>query len=364
MKKPSFWTSSRFYASSISTALMNLKLFGFSLRGVCTPGMNCHGCPWATAACPVGVMAYGSAVHAFPALAVGLILAIGIVCGRLVCSFLCPFGLLQDLLHKIPSPKLRLPRWWRFGRYLALLLLVVSLPALLGFGWSGVLVVQAPRLDQADGGQLRVGVTLANHGTEPIAAPEVDLVWVAKSDGAELGRSSHPFPDLVLAPGESRELPAILIPSRLGEADLQARSPQSLAIPRAPLTYYCAVCPVGALEATLPALAGSDAPAGYSAHTWIKLGILAVFLLLMVPASRPFCRGFCPLGAIYSLCSALAWWRVEVEASKCTQCGACSRACPVELDLPREIGSKDCIACGDCISACPGGGIRRRFGWR
>lgn len=57
----------------------------------------------------------------------------GIVLGRVVCGLLCPFGLVQDLLHKIPVPKLKVPKKidWpaRYIKYIVLLVLVIGLPA-------------------------------------------------------------------------------------------------------------------------------------------------------------------------------------------------------------------------------------------
>ena len=53
----------------------------------------------------------------------------GVVLGRLVCGFLCPFGLLQDLLARVPLPKGKVPRWLdkplRYLKYVILVLLVV-----------------------------------------------------------------------------------------------------------------------------------------------------------------------------------------------------------------------------------------------
>ena len=53
------------------------------------------------------------------------------VLGRFICGFLCPFGFFQELLHKIPLPKLKAPqkldrvlRWFKY----AILALLVLLP--------------------------------------------------------------------------------------------------------------------------------------------------------------------------------------------------------------------------------------------
>jgi ferredoxin len=363
-KSPPFWSSVRFYAGAVGAFVSNLAPLGVRLKGTCVPAMNCHGCPWATAACPVGVAAYGSAVHALPAMAVGAMLAVGVLFGRLICGFACPAGWFQDLLHRIPSPKLRLPRWIRWGRYLALALLVVAMPWLLGFGTGGFLSLAKPTVDKQDG-DVRVGLSATNHGTEPVRAPQVDLVWRALADGRELERLPQRFDDLVIAPGQQADLPPVVVPNRLAEANLAAESPQAAVDLRIPLTYYCTLCPVGTVEAAIPALLESGAaPTGWSATLWLRLGVAAAFLVLIVLATRPFCRAFCPLGALWSMTHRLALARVEFTGHEiCTDCGACERACPLDLELPHEAGGPDCIACGDCITACKLGGIRRRWGW-
>lgn len=52
--------------------------------------------------------------------------------GRFVCGFLCPFGWLQDLLHKIPGKKLstKKVRPLTYIKYAVLAVAVVLLPAL------------------------------------------------------------------------------------------------------------------------------------------------------------------------------------------------------------------------------------------
>lgn len=97
---------------------------------LCVPGLNCYSCPGALGACPLGSLqaALGKRGR-FPAYVLGTLLLFGVVLGRLVCGFLCPFGLLQDLLARVPLPKVKLPRWLdrplRYLKYVILILLVV-----------------------------------------------------------------------------------------------------------------------------------------------------------------------------------------------------------------------------------------------
>ena len=62
----------------------------------------------------------------------GYLAAVGVLVGRLICGWLCLFGLLQELLYRIPVPKLHVPercdRILRFLKYVVLAVLVVGLP--------------------------------------------------------------------------------------------------------------------------------------------------------------------------------------------------------------------------------------------
>jgi len=78
---------------------------------LCVPGLNCYSCPGALGACPLGsLQAALGRRGSFPAYVLGSMLLFGVLLGRLVCGFLCPFGLLQDLLARIPLPKVKVPR--------------------------------------------------------------------------------------------------------------------------------------------------------------------------------------------------------------------------------------------------------------
>jgi ferredoxin len=285
----------------------------------------------------------------------------------LVCGFACPFGWLQDLLHRVPLPKFRLPRAARYLKYVALALLVVGLPLALGFDVSGYLKVAKPALAPGEEGQLQVTVTVANLGTEPVRGFELAPVYRRGEGGREVvsREAVQRHPNAEVEPGQSLTLPAFGIPNRLAEAELVIESPESVPDLRSHYDlYYCRICPNGTLTATLPVIVsgGGGSIYGGLGRSWLRLGILALFVVLMLFVSRPFCQSFCPLGAAYGLVSRLALARVVIDRPSCIECGACDRVCPVNLDVSREVGGPECIACGDCIGVCPKSAIRRTVG--
>ena len=109
---------------------LNGKIYRGSLIYACVPGLNCYSCPGAVAACPIGALQALLNRRGFqiPFAALGFLFLFGSLLGRFVCGWLCPFGLVQDLLHKIPicKKKKRLPfhSRLRYGKYVVLILLV------------------------------------------------------------------------------------------------------------------------------------------------------------------------------------------------------------------------------------------------
>ncbi len=98
------------------------------LHTVCSPVFHCYSCPLATFACPIGVLANFSALHLFPFIVVGMLVIFAGALGSFVCGWACPFGLLQDLIGRIPTPKFRLPAWTGHLRYVVLVVLVLAIP--------------------------------------------------------------------------------------------------------------------------------------------------------------------------------------------------------------------------------------------
>ncbi|MBQ9900844.1 MAG: 4Fe-4S binding protein [Clostridia bacterium] len=111
------------------------KIYTGAGKQFCLPGLNCYSCPGALGACPVGSLQNAiSAWHfRFPSYVLGWLLFFGAAFGRLICGFLCPFGFVQDLLFKIPSPRklrtFRCDRQLRSVKYGVLLITVLILPA-------------------------------------------------------------------------------------------------------------------------------------------------------------------------------------------------------------------------------------------
>ena len=248
-------------------------LYQGPLKVLCSPGLNCYSCPASTTFCPIGSlqqlllgvrMSLAAGQVFVGAYVVGAIGLLGAIFGRFVCGWACPFGLLQEWLHRIPSPKIHLPQWLGWARYLVLVLLVILLPLVL-----------------------------------------------------------------------------------INEFDLG-------------LPWFCKfLCPAGTLEAGIPMLLLD--PDLRLSIGWLfihKLILLVLTLLVSIPASRPFCRVLCPLGAFYGLFNRFSLIRLKFDADKCTKCGACHRVCPVEIRVDETPNSSACIRCLKCCTeACPHGAL-------
>ena len=228
-----------------------------------------NSCPGALGSCPIGSLqaVIGSRSYRFSFYIAGFLLLFGALFGRLVCGWLCPFGLVQDLLYKIPFVKKlrRLPgdRWLKYLKYVILAGFVIVLPLTV--------------LDIVGQGQ----------------------PWFCKY-----------------------------------------------------------ICPSGTLFAGIPLIASN--PPLRAALGWLftwKAAILAALLLLSLLVYRPFCRYLCPLGAIYGLFNPAALYRFRIDKEKCTGCGACQKACKLDIPIHQTPNSPECIRCGDCRRACPHGAI-------
>ena len=151
--KTSWWQAhrptTRRLAQLYSALLHNAYIKGFidgriytgGAKYACVPGFNCYSCPGAVGSCPLGALqnALASAGHRAGWYVLGIVLLFGVMLGRTICGWLCPLGLVQELLHKVPTPKLKkgpVTRALSWLKYVILAVFVVALPLWYGLRYD------------------------------------------------------------------------------------------------------------------------------------------------------------------------------------------------------------------------------------
>ena len=145
-EKKGFLNSKRRLIQLYAALLYNAHLKGYitgeiytgKVKAVCVPGFNCYSCPGAAGACPLGSLqnALAASGHRAGFYVFGIIMLYGLILGRTICGFICPLGLIQELLHKIPTFKIqksRITRALSYLKYIILVVFAVSIPL-----WYGI----------------------------------------------------------------------------------------------------------------------------------------------------------------------------------------------------------------------------------
>jgi ferredoxin-type protein NapH len=126
----------------ISTILYNAGMISdlprrYMPSRFCVPGFNCQYCPASIAGCPLNYLQrlFSTGGRNFPVSSLAWFLLFCIALGRLICGWLCPFGLFQDLLDKAPFPKLKkgkVTRALSWIKYVVFFGIIVGLEGYLG----------------------------------------------------------------------------------------------------------------------------------------------------------------------------------------------------------------------------------------
>lgn len=144
----------RLLVQIIYTIITNGYLYGYlngtiykgRMKYSCVPGLNCYSCPGAIGSCPLGALqsALNSRNLQVPFGVLGFLFIFGSIFGRFVCGWLCPFGLFQDLLHKIPffkkCKRISGHSVLKYGKYAVLIGLVIVGSV---FFWGGYAKIPA-----------------------------------------------------------------------------------------------------------------------------------------------------------------------------------------------------------------------------
>ena len=135
--KPTTRRLVQLYSALLHNAYVKGFITGEIYKGngkfLCAPGFNCYSCPAAAGACPLGSIqnALASADHRAGWYVLGIIMLYGVILGRTICGWLCPLGLIQELLNKIPTPKIKksyVTRVLSWLKYLLLAVFAVAIP--------------------------------------------------------------------------------------------------------------------------------------------------------------------------------------------------------------------------------------------
>ncbi len=246
--------------NSYFQAFVRKSIYQGSLKGIPFPVLNCYACPAARFACPIGSLQHYAAIRAVPYYLIGIFALTGMSVGRAPCGWLCPFGFLQELLYKIRTFKIEIPRFLSYSKYAILFALAIIIPYFTHESW------------------------------------------------------------------------------------------------------FSKLCPVGLLEGGIPIIVWNPQTGGLSGlrHLigwlyFVKLGILMFILGLAVVSKRPFCRIFCPLGAILSLFNKVSLLQINLRKGNyiCKDCNMCRSVCPMDISIYENLTDTDCIRCGRCVHVCP-----------
>jgi ferredoxin-type protein NapH len=295
----------RTWVQLASTVVLNSGVTQRFTKGIPCLALNCHACPVAATACPIGIIQHFVGVGQVPWYVFGVVGLAGAVGGRFACGWLCPFGWLQELVYRLPLPKWHLQprvpaRWW-------VLLIVSAAYAACGWLLSGWVVQHAVLF------ALYLVIGFVIYG--------------------------------ILGVSRLFALCGIVFLVALATAD----------------TWFCKLCPAGVLEGGIPwVIWDPDLRELIGGMFVLKLALLLVFLAWMAVTQRPFCRWICPLGMLWSPLNRWSMLQMAVDGEACLRCDRCQRSCPVDIRIYEDPNAGACIRCMRCVAECPASCISLR----
>jgi ferredoxin-type protein NapH len=103
---------------------------------------------------------------------------------------------------------------------------------------------------------------------------------------------------------------------------------------------------------------------GQKEMLWMFVGN-AIYYAIGIPLAfilhdrRAFCKYVCPVSLVMIPTRKLSLINIKPTGNECIECGACNKACPMDIDVMSYISSHkkvkhaECILCDDCKDVCP-----------
>jgi ferredoxin len=325
--------------------LLALNPYFFLYRGFCVPAMNCWACPAAAFGCPVGAIGQFLVRGLVPFVAIGLMILAGALIGRMICGWVCPFGLIQDLMAKIGGKRLsfKFPKVLAYLKYPVLVMTVFVIPLAWGIDKtpSGVAASDFFFCNYCPAGTLEAAIPVRVFGSRSDsggAGVEAEAVAGAEEAGEEAGAAEDEF----AAEDDLFGSEATGNPDLMGGGGLDEDEGDWLA------------AEPGETPGAVGKASGAELLAFFvaSPRMWVLYAFFALFILYR----RPFCRAICPIGAMFSLLNRFSFLRVRVEKELCKDCNLCSKGCPVDNKVVLSPANQDCVRCLECVDNCRRGG--------
>lgn len=94
---------------------------------------------------------------------------------------------------------------------------------------------------------------------------------------------------------------------------------------------------------------------------------VGIALAYALQDNRAFCKYICPIPTLQKVPARFALLKIAGHLERCTDCGACTKMCPMDIDIPaylkkrQRVLSSECIFCLECLNACARGALTVTF---
>ena len=116
-----------------------------------------------------------------------------------------------------------------------------------------------------------------------------------------------------------------------------------------------------------------DGASGRTAVIWFIVGnvlyyAVGIGLAYTLKDNRAFCKYICPVSVPLKITSRFSLLKIAGDATKCNDCRACVRMCPMDVRIPEyiligeRVLSTECSLCQTCITICAKDALKLSIG--